>query len=121
MLHALLALLVCQVTGEGIARITAVPVPGPVIGLVLMLVFLGLRRRVPDSLGTTADGLLGHLSLLFVPAGVGVMVHVTRIGQDFVPIAAALLISTVAAITVTAVVFSLVSRLMGKTTPEDAA
>lgn len=120
MLHAILALLVCQVAGEGLARITGVPLPGPVIGLVLLLAGLFLRRRVPDNLGRTADGLLGHLSLLFVPAGVGVMVHFARIGDDFVPLAVALIVSTVVTIAVTGLVFHGVNRLLGKTMTEDA-
>lgn len=121
MLHAILALLACQLAGEILVRIAALPLPGPVVGLLLLLIGLILRRRPPTDLERTANGLLSHLSLLFVPAGVGVIVHLERIRADWLPIAVALVGSTVLTIAVTAVVFRLVSRVTGGSAPEDEA
>ena len=112
MLAALTALLVCQLLGEALVRLVDLPVPGPVLGLVFLLVLLALRRSVPKDLETTAGGLLKHLSLLFVPAGVGVLQHLARIQAEWLAIAAALLVSSAATIVVTAVVMRGMIRLM---------
>ncbi len=112
MLPSLTALLLCQLIGEALVRFLGLPVPGPVVGLVLLFSFLALRRSVPDSLNRTATGLLHHLSLLFVPAGVGVLQHVDRISAEWMAIAVALLVSAVSTILVTAVVMRAMIRLM---------
>lgn len=112
MLAALTALLVCQLLGEALVRLVDLPVPGPVLGLVLLLVLLALRRSVPKDLETTAGGLLKHLSLLFVPAGVGVLQHLARIQAEWLAIAVALLVSSAATIVVTAVAMRGMIRLM---------
>lgn len=121
MIHALLALLACQLAGEALARVTGVPVPGPVIGLVLLLAVLMVTRRVPETLESVAGGLLSHLSLLFVPAGVGVMVHAQRIRADWLPLVVALVGSTVLTIAVTALVFRAVDRLLARRAARKAA
>lgn len=112
MLPSLTALLLCQLIGEALVRFLGLPVPGPVVGLVLLFSFLALRRSVPDSLNQTATGLLHHLSLLFVPAGVGVLQHIDRISAEWLAIAVALLVSAVSTILVTAVVMRAMIRLM---------
>jgi holin-like protein len=112
MLAALTALLLCQLIGEATVRLLEIPVPGPVLGLVLLLALLALRRGVPETLEGTAGGLLRHLSLLFVPAGVGVLQHLDRIEAEWLAIAAALLVSSVATIVVTAVVMRAMIRLL---------
>lgn len=112
MLAAITALLLCQLIGEAAVRLVDLPVPGPVLGLVLLLVVVALRRGVPASLESTAGGLLKHFSLLFVPAGVGVLQHLPRIEAEWLAIAAALLVSSVATILVTAVVMRGMIRLM---------
>lgn len=112
MLAALTALLLCQLFGEAAVRLLDLPVPGPVLGLVLLLALLALRRGVPATLDSTAGGLLKHFSLLFVPAGVGVLQHLQRIEAEWLAIAAALLVSSVATIVVTAAVMRGMIRLM---------
>ncbi|HMA16514.1 MAG TPA: CidA/LrgA family protein [Kiloniellaceae bacterium] len=112
MLAAITALLLCQLIGEAAVRLAALPVPGPVLGLVLLLAILALRRGVPGTLESTAGGLLKHFSLLFVPAGVGVLQHLPRIEAEWLAIAAALLVSSVATIVVTAAVMRGMIRLM---------
>jgi holin-like protein len=117
MLPALTALLACQLAGEFIVRLAGLPVPGPVMGLLLLLAALALRGGAPEALRDTANGLLRHLSLLFVPAGVGVMLHFERIGAEWVALLGAVILSVWATIAVSALVFRLVARLVG--TPEE--
>ncbi|WP_215777936.1 CidA/LrgA family protein [Paludibacterium sp. B53371] len=73
MLNALIWLLGYQIAGEALARLLSLPVPGPVLGMLLLFLTLCLRRGIPDDLRSTVPGLLRHLSMLFIPAGVGVM------------------------------------------------
>lgn len=113
MIHALLILLACQLAGEVAVRVAGVPLPGPVVGLVFLLGGLMVVRRVPAALERTAGGLLSHLSLLFVPAGVGIIVHLERIRTDWVPLTAALIGSTALTVAVTALVFHLVAKATG--------
>lgn len=114
MILHLSALLSFQLVGELISRGLGLPVPGPVIGMVLLFVFLLTAPRAAAAILPTALGLLGHLSLLFVPAGVGVTRHLARLGADGPAIAAALVISTAAAIAAGALTFRLVARLTGQ-------
>jgi holin-like protein len=103
MLAGLTWLLVFQCLGEALVRLVGLPVPGPVAGMLLLFVGLRLRGEIPRDLDTAATGLLQHLSLLFVPAGVGVMLHFGRFASEWVAIASALVVSTVLAVAVTAV------------------
>lgn len=102
MLFHLTLIFVCQLAGELVVATTGLPVPGPVIGMALLFAGLLARGSLPEGLAAAADGLLSHLSLLFVPAGVGVMLHARLIGTELLPISAALVVSTVATIAVTA-------------------
>jgi putative effector of murein hydrolase LrgA (UPF0299 family) len=118
MLLSLGLILLCQLVGEAVARGTGIPVPGPVIGLVLCVLLLLLRDRIgqrgPVELrdGTfeqTGRGLLSHLSLMFIPAGVGVVQRLDVLAGNALTIALALLVSTVLSLAVTAWVFSFVA------------
>ncbi len=113
MIAALTILLACQLAGEVFVRLTGLPVPGPVMGLVFLLIGMAVRGAIPQDLRETANGLLSHLSLLFVPAGVGVILHFERIGSEWLALLAALLLSTWATIAVSALVFVGVSKLVG--------
>lgn len=95
-------LLACQFAGELVARGLTLPIPGPVIGMVILLVALMIRGKVPSSLRLTGEGLLRYLTLLFVPAGVGLMVHFELIGADLWPIVVTLVASTAVTLGVTA-------------------
>ena len=79
-------LLACQLAGEGIVAWTGLPVPGPVLGMLLLLGGMTLRGSVPEGLGRVSDGLLAHLSLLFVPAGVGVMLHLATLRDEWLAV-----------------------------------
>ena len=102
MLFFLTLILACQLAGEVFVVATGLPVPGPVVGMVLLFAGLLVNGGLPDGLAQVADTLLNNLSLLFVPAGVGVMLHVGLIGRDLLPIAVALVASTLVTIGVTA-------------------
>jgi putative effector of murein hydrolase LrgA (UPF0299 family) len=106
-------LLVCQLIGEAAARALDAPVPGPVIGLALLLGALVARPALAPRVAPGANGLLAHLSLLFVPAGVGVVAHLDRLGAEGPALLAALLGSTVVTLAVTAGVFVGLRRLVG--------
>lgn len=109
MIQALALILICQLAGEVAARGSGLPIPGPVVGAALLFALLAWRRGETAGLGTVADTLLANLSLLFVPAGVGVMMQFSRIGEAWPAILAALLVSTVLTVVVTARVFCLVA------------
>lgn len=104
MINTFLVLLMFQTIGEAASHGLSLPVPGPVIGMVLLFCYLMIKEDAVDKLAPTAQGLLKHLSILFVPAGVGVMVHGQTIIAEWLPITGALLISTVVAMMVTALV-----------------
>lgn len=110
MLGAITVLLVYQLAGEVIVQFAGWPIPGPVIGLLLLFLSLWVRGGLAAPLRDTANGVLQHLSLLFVPAGVGVMVHLARISGEWLPILAAVLVSTAMAIAVTALVMRALMR-----------
>ena len=101
-LHALALLLAFQLIGEAATFALALPVPGPVLGMTLLLAAVALRRDLLARLRPTTSTLLTHLSLLFVPAGVGVMVHGARLAAEGLAIVGAILASTVLALAATA-------------------
>jgi len=111
MLEALTLLLVCQLIGEVLARAVGAPLPGPVIGMLLLFTAFAWRGGVPASIQRAARGLLEHLSLLFVPAGVGILVHVSLVAEEWLPIAVALVASTLLTIAVTGLVARALIRL----------
>lgn len=101
LLRGLTLLLIAQALGEALVRLTHAPLPGPVLGLLLML--LALRwAPLRDTLRPAADGLLAHLSLLFVPVGVGVMTHLHLIGEYGLRLLLAVVLSTGLGLAVTA-------------------
>lgn len=109
MLSYITILLVCQLAGEVIARLAKLPVPGPVIGMLLLFVALVIKGGIPEGLEKVGTTLLSHLSLLFIPAGVGIMVHLKLLAGEWLPITAALVISTALTIAVTGLVMQWLS------------
>jgi holin-like protein len=116
MIAAMTVLLVYQLVGEIAVVAFRLPVPGPVVGMALLFVSLMVRGTVSEDLRDTAQGLLRHLSLLFVPAGVGVMAHLHRLTREWLPISVSLVFSTLLTIAVTALVMRalLARRLNGQ-------
>ena len=109
-LDFIIVILVCQLAGEVISVAAGIPIPGPVIGMALLFAGLMIRRGVPDGLATTAGGFLDHLALLFVPAGVGVLLHLPLLQREYPAIVAALIGSTLVTIVVTAKVMTAIQR-----------
>jgi holin-like protein len=123
MIASLSLILLCQLAGEVVVRGFALPMPGPVVGLVLLLGlllardrFAGLARGPLQQGGveTVSKNMLAHLSLLFVPAGVGVVQKLDLIAAHGLAIVAVLAISVVITLLVTVATFLLASRLMAR-------
>jgi putative effector of murein hydrolase LrgA (UPF0299 family) len=118
MLGAVVVLLGCQLAGETLARVFGLPVPGPVIGFGLLLAALALRARLwpravsaeATKLGAVASVLLGNLSLLFVPAGTGVVQQGPVLMRYGPGLLVALVVSTALTLAVTGLVFAAVAR-----------
>ncbi len=113
MLHAIFLLLACQLAGDVAAHASGLPLPGPVVGLVLALGLMSAFPKLVEVVRGTASGILAHLSLLFVPAGVGVVGHIATLGHQTFAILLAIFVSTALAIVVGALTFGLVARLTG--------
>lgn len=114
MINGILWVLGCQLAGEVLVRSLGVPIPGPVVGMVLLFAVLTLRRPGPES-GTLrfCDGLLRHLQLFFVPVSVGIMVHAAAIREQWLPISGGLVVSWAAGLVTVAVLASLLARRRG--------
>jgi len=102
MLGAVTLLLSCQLAGEVLVRLLGLPLPGPVLGMVFLFLILLLRGHVSAHLERVTGSLLDHLSLLFVPAGVGVIRYARQIEQQWLAISISLIAGTIIAIAVTA-------------------
>lgn len=120
MLKPIALILACQLAGEAMAHGFGMPVPGPVIGLLLLFGLLlatgstdgGVLDARPDgTLGGLADKILGMLGLLFVPAGVGLVDHLGLLSGNALGFAAVLVVSVVVTLLVTVVTFVWVHRL----------
>ena len=115
--RSLAVLLAFQCVGELIAHFTRVPIPGPVIGMVLFLCVLSAAPALAQEVEYVSRGLLNHLSLLFVPAGVGVMVLADDMKGQLLAISIAIIVSTILSIAVAALVAgALMARLERKQT-----
>lgn len=122
MIVSLALLLLCQLLGEVIARMLSLPLPGPIIGMILMLGLLLLRDKLTNitpnelrdgTLETTSGVILANLSLLFVPAGVGVVQRLDLFITHGVALVIALLASTVLALLAGLATFRLIARVSG--------
>jgi holin-like protein len=121
MIASLSLILLCQLAGEVFVRGLGLPLPGPVIGLILLLLLLLMRDRFAvlargplqdDGVESASRGLLANLSLLFVPAGVGVVQKLDLIVHHGVAFLGVLMISVLITLLVTVATFLLASRLL---------
>ena len=110
MLRTLAVLLGFQLAGEFLTQLLGLPVPGPVIGMALLFASMSVLPALASALRDTATELLQHLSLLFVPAGVGVMLHVHRVADEWMAIVTALVGSAVLTIVLTAFAIRVCAR-----------
>jgi holin-like protein len=123
MIASLSLILLCQLAGEVFVRGLGLPMPGPVIGLMLLLVLLVARDRFAvlargplqgDGVESASRGLLANLSLLFVPAGVGVVQKLDLVAEHGIAFVGVLAISVMVTLLVTVATFLLASRLMAR-------
>ena len=114
MLNYLTLIFSCQLAGELMATALRLSLPGPVIGMMLLFVILLVKGNVPQELGQVGNALLSNLSLLFVPAGVGVMVHFTLLRHNWFPLSAAIVVSTLATIALTAGTMVAINRAQAR-------
>ncbi len=123
MIASLSLILLCQLAGEVIVRGLGLPMPGPVVGLLFLLLLLLARDRFValargplrlDGVENASRGLLAHLSLLFVPAGVGVVQKLDLVAEHGIAVAVVLAISVVVTLLVTVATFLVASRLMSR-------
>lgn len=117
MTGAISILLLCQLLGETAVRLLDLPVPGPIIGMILLFVGLVLHGKLkkissdaPTALDQTANVILVNLSLLFVPAAVGVMQHFSVLQDHGVVLGVAIVGSTFLTLLVSVTVFRLMSK-----------
>jgi putative effector of murein hydrolase LrgA (UPF0299 family) len=115
MVYAFAVLLVFQLVGEVAAQVLALPVPGPLVGMLLLFAVLVIRGGLPDALSEAANALLRHLMLLFIPAVTGVMMYFDRIAREWLPFLAACVLGAAATLVVTALTLRWMLRLTGTT------
>ncbi len=113
MLPTLGLLLGCQLFGEVTVRGLGLPIPGPVLGLALLVFALWAKPAIAERTRETAKGILSHLSLLFVPAGVGVVGNLEVLSDDWFALLVILTVSTLLAMLAAVATFIGVSRLFG--------
>lgn len=113
MILHLATLLIFQLIGEILTRVLGLPLPGPVIGMALLFATLVMLPKLAAAITPTTRVLLAHLSLLFVPAGVGVVGHLDRFGTDGPALATAIIGSTALAIIIGVLTFVGINRLVG--------
>ena len=123
MLRGVFILLAFQLAGEILARGLSLPAPGPVVGFALLVAALAIwsawrpfddEALASSDVGKAATGLLGVLSLLFVPAGVGVVQYLGLLREQGVALAVSLVVSALLTLLVTVGVFLLVKRVIGQ-------
>ncbi len=102
MLLTFAMLLLFQCLGEALVFVLKLPVPGPVAGMLVLLVVLMFSPRLMLRMEATSNELLRHLALLFVPAGVGIIVSAGSLAGHWVAVIASVLLSTLLTLIVTA-------------------
>jgi len=117
MIPGIALILTCQLLGEALVHGTGWPLPGPVVGMLILLALMLANGLLPAPVETRfvtapADGLLANLAFLFVPAGVGVVNRLDVLAAHWAGLAAALVVSTLLGLVVTVLVFVGVSRLV---------
>ena len=123
MIASLSLILLCQLIGEVAVRALGVPVPGPVVGLVLLLLLLLARDRYPalargplgnDGVESASRGMLANLSLLFIPAGVGVVQKLDLLAEHGTAILVILALSVIVTLLATVATFVAASSLFSR-------
>ena len=123
MIASLSLILLCQLIGEVAVRALGVPVSGPEVGLVLLLLLLLARDRYPalargplgnDGVESASRGMLANLSLLFIPAGVGVVQKLDLLAEHGIAILVILALSVIVTLLATVATFVAASSLFSR-------
>ncbi|NWG45455.1 MAG: CidA/LrgA family protein [Alphaproteobacteria bacterium] len=117
MLEAAAIILLAQALAEALVRAFGLPVSGPVLGLMLLLLAFALRPGLAARAEPIATPLHRHMGLFFVAPGVGLLAHTDLLRTDWAPLAVAILGSTVLTLAVAALAFVLTARLAGAAPP----
>ena len=115
MIGGFFLLLACDLLGEALRDVAHLPIPGPVVGMLLLAVFLVARSRrsemkLPPGLERSAEMLIANMGLLFVPAGVGVITEASVLKSEWLPIVVGLIGSTLLGLVATALTMHLAMR-----------
>ncbi len=114
MISGLVKIFLFQALGELVSNFAIPFIPGPVIGLVLLLVFLLVAQRLPSDIDSVGSHLLQHLGLLFIPASVGVLLYLPILKANAWAVVGTLLISVIATIAVTGGLLKLIAGDKGE-------
>ena len=115
MIHAIATLLLCQLLGEFVVHALGLPLPGALVGMLILFAGLMVHGRVPDALARAGGTLLQHLMLLLVPSVAGVMLHFGRIAGEWRPFLVACVVGAAVTLVVTATTFRwMLGRRAGK-------
>lgn len=107
MLATFAILLIFQCLGEGLTFALGLPIPGPVVGMLLLFVTLLISPSMLERIEATGNELLRHLSLLFVPAGVGIIVFAATVRGHWLAVIVSVVVSTVLSLAITAIAMQL--------------
>ena len=118
MLKGIFIIFFFQLIGEVIQQYFGLLIPGPVVGLILLLIALICTKGTSSpviavlstSISQSADGILGYLSLLFIPIGVGIIMHLQYLENNILSVMAVILIGTVLSLGLTAVLFERLTK-----------
>jgi len=110
MISGLVQILLFQSIGELASKFLLPTLPGPVIGLVLLVLWLALRKEINAELAMVADGFSQYLGLLFVPAAVGIVLFLPQLQANALAIISALVGSVILTISSSALVLRFLSR-----------
>lgn len=113
MINALLILFSCQFLGEAIVHFTGITIPGPVVGMMILLAGLIVKGGLPENLDKTASEFVKYIGLLFIPAGAGISLYLDLIAEQWVVILIASFTSTVLTLILTAYIFKMLEKKEG--------
>jgi putative effector of murein hydrolase LrgA (UPF0299 family) len=116
-LFAIAVLFAMQMLGVIIARLTGVPLPGPLIGMLLLLAALLVYGRVPQGMRDTCHHVLKHLMLLFIPPTAGIMLYFGPLEREWIPFLLACIIAAALTIVVTGLTLHWMLKRGGRTAP----
>ena len=122
MLKSIFIIFLFQLIGETIQKYFDLTIPGPVIGLILLLITLialkGTKniyiKNTKEEISSTSNYITSYLSLLFVPIGVGVVMHLSYLEKNYIPVLAVIFISTILTIGFTALLMEKINNHLKK-------